>query len=142
MKADTVYNINLRVYFDTDATADFKWGITGPATPTYVRGVARHFNPGGSSEVVDNFVAYISSDSITGAGTNGGWLWVNMVVQNVNAGTFNFKWAQNTATVADTKVLAGSILEYVEYTNPVVEYLLLETGDYLLLETNDYIILD
>jgi hypothetical protein len=113
MAANTVYNIEVEVFFETNATADFKYALTGPASPTRVDIVERYFAAGSSSEVTAVGVAYPSGTAITGSGSTGGYIKLNMTVNNgVNSGTFALQWCQNTSNPGTTKVIAGSKLTY------------------------------
>lgn len=115
MAASGIYQITIRVFFDTTAAADFKFALTGPASPTAVRLLRKHIDPNAlTSLIVASEVAYTSSTAVAaGTGTTGGVVEFDMIVQNgVNAGTFGFQWAQNTSDASNTTVLAGSSLTY------------------------------
>lgn len=115
MLANTKYSIRIKVYFETAATPDFKYGLTGPASPTFVRLVRKHVDPAALTTLVTaSEVAYTSSVSVAGgAGTTGGYVEMDITVSNgSNAANFSFMWAQNTSNGGSTTVKAGSYLEY------------------------------
>jgi hypothetical protein len=114
MVAGLNYSIRLRVYFDTVAAADFKYAITGPAA-TVIRCSRRDCPAGGTPAQRAIDLAYPGSTSLTGAGTNGGYVEMDMVVNSPGNGTFAFQWAQQTGDASDTSVLSGSYLEYLTY---------------------------
>jgi len=60
-------------------------------------------------------LAYPGSTSLTGAGTIGGYVEMDLIVNTPATGTFAFQWAQQTSDASDTTVLAGSYLEYMVY---------------------------
>lgn len=115
MDAASRYVLRGRVYFDTGATADFKWRHAGPASPALVR-ISRSWILPGATALAGVAVdaAFSAADlALAGTGTNGGWVDFDGVVTTVAAGTFAFQWAQNTATAGqNTTVRAGSYLEY------------------------------
>lgn len=115
MAANTNYMIRARVYFSTGATADFKYALTGPASPSSVSVVRKHIDPSAlTSLVATSEGAYTASTAIAGgAGTAGGYIEFDVRVRNgANAGTFAFQWAQNTSDATAAVVLEGSYLEY------------------------------
>lgn len=115
MAASTKYAFRARVFFDTNATADFKWRHVGPASPTLVRIHRVTVNPNATAFSANATDTAFSAADIahTGTGTNGGYIEIEGVVHNGgNADTFSFQWAQNTSS-GSTSVLAGSYLEYM-----------------------------
>jgi hypothetical protein len=114
MAANTAYTVRLVVFFDTGATEDFQFAISGPTSPTYVRIRRRYFPPGSTSATNAMDTAATPATSITGAGTTGGYIEADVIWQNgANAGTFAFEWAQNTSGATATIVRAGSFMEYM-----------------------------
>ncbi len=115
MKANAKYKIRLQLWFDTVAAADFKFQVSGPGSPTLVRGLRRHVDPTNLTTLVTTSeVALPGSTAIAaGTGTTGGYIEEDFIVHNgANDGTFSFDWAQNTSDPGNTSVLAGSSLEY------------------------------
>jgi hypothetical protein len=114
MAASTNYAIRITAYFDTGAAEDFKYALTGPAAPTYVRVRRKHVVPGATADVNGMDTAATASTAVTGAGTNGGFLDMDITWQNgANAGTFALQWAQNSSGANATTVRAGSYVEYM-----------------------------
>ena len=114
MLAATKYTIRGRIFFDTAATPDFKWAISGPASPTLVRIRRQWIVPSGTAYagIAIDTAATASQSITTTSGTNGGWVEFEAIWHNLNAGTFAVQWAQATSDVGATTVRAGSYLEY------------------------------
>jgi hypothetical protein len=115
MDANSKYAVRGRVFFDTTATGDFKWRHTGPSSPALVRVKRQSLLPGASA--LSNIAldtAYSAADvTETGTGTTGGYIEFEGIIHNgVNAGNFQFQWAQNTSDAGNTTVRAGSSIEY------------------------------
>lgn len=113
--ANTKYRIKMKIWFDTGATPDFKYQISGPATPTAVRIFRKHIDPTNKTTlVVASETDYTSSTSLAaGTGTTGGYIEVDMILHNGStAGTVSFDWSQATSNSTATTVLAGSSLTY------------------------------
>lgn len=116
--ANTKYRFRFHVVFKTGATADFKYALTGPASPTLLAcrisrsaafGSVVNYRPMGTYAEV--------AESLTGAPSTGdqegGYVLLEGVLHNgSNAGTVAFQWAQDTSDAGSTKVLAGSYLEW------------------------------
>ncbi len=116
LAAQTKYRVWGEVWFDTTAAADFKYTFVGPASPTLVRGLIHSAIPGAALTLPTPLTAYPSASgvSLVGTGTTGGYLLYSFTIHNgANAGTFAFRFAQNTAT-ADTGAIvrAGSYMSY------------------------------
>lgn len=118
MEANAKYLVRWRIFFDTAATPDFKWGLTGPASPTRVRAERRAVAPGATAySGIGADAAYPSAVAVTGSGTTGGFVAGEAVVENgATAGRLAFAWAQNTSDGASTSVLRGSYLEHRKVT--------------------------
>jgi hypothetical protein len=115
MAAETKYAVRGRIFFDTAAAADFKFALTGPASPTLVRILRKHVDPNAlTTLIIASEVAYTASTAVAGGtGTTGGWVEFDAIIHNGdNEDTFAFQWAQNTSNAGDTIVRAGSYLEY------------------------------
>jgi len=114
MAANTNYAVRLIVFFDTGASEDFQFALTGPTSPTYVRVRRRHFPPGSTTATNGMDTSVTPATSITGTGTTGGFIEMDVAWQNgANAGTFAFQWAQNSSGATASVVRAGSYLEYM-----------------------------
>lgn len=111
LAASTTYAIRIVIKYRTSAAGDFKWGLSGPASPTEVYGGRIDENTGGSG----TFEAYPSNAIALGA-AGARTLLIELTVENgANAGTFTFDWAQNTSDAGPTTVKAGSYIEYRTY---------------------------
>lgn len=103
--------ITLYLKHTNDATADFKFQWTGPASPTLVWYCSVLDRPNTTS-ICSAAVATAFSTSTaqanasTGVETGRYYLYVE---NGSNAGTLQFQWAQNTATAVNTIVMAGSL---------------------------------
>lgn len=114
--ASTKYRIKIVAWFDTTAAADFKFALTGPASPTLIRILRRHIDPNAlTALIIASEVDYTASTAVNaGTGTTGGFVEFEIDFHNgINAGTFAFQWAQNTSNASNTSVLAGSYLSYI-----------------------------
>jgi hypothetical protein len=114
MAASTKYRIRFYVMFDCTAAGDFKYTLSGPASPTLVHIERLHVEAGGTSPARGMLVAYPANVALTGTGTAFGYVKADMIVHNgSNAGTFSFQFSQNSAqSDAGAIVLAGSYMEY------------------------------
>jgi hypothetical protein len=112
MAASTKYRIRGEIWVVGNATADFKYGFAGPASPTVVA-MRRANGPDVTAytDVVPD-VAYPTAITINLSGVEGGALRFSAIVHNVNAGTFSFQWAQAVSNAGNTTVHAGSYIEY------------------------------
>lgn len=113
LQASRTYSIKIVIFFDTVAAADFKYSLSGPASPTLVRIRRQHIEPGGGTFTDAIDTSYTSSTSVTGTGTTGGYVMFDIIVQNGGTGDwFYFNWAQDTSNGSATTVLSGSYLMY------------------------------
>lgn len=104
------------VFFDTNATADFKFTINGPAAPDMVRYHYIHQAPGATAHTLATEIGYGTSISVTGTGTTGGYVYISGVIDNgANAGNITFDWAQDTSDAGGTTVLLGSQVKYIKF---------------------------
>lgn len=116
LAANTKYVIRIEVWFDTTAAGDFKYGFNGPAIGAgIIRMHRRAVLPNATAfTIATTTTAYDTTGvSLTSTGTNGGYIALAGIIQNgATAGTFDFRWAQNTSDAGNTIVRAGSYLEY------------------------------
>ncbi len=114
--ASTKYRVRGVIFYDTTAAGDMKYTFSGPASPTLVRSEILATIAGAVPAYVAVATAYPSSSGVAlaGTGTTGGRIAFDFVVHNgANAGTFLFRFAQNTQTNdSGAQVLAGSYLEW------------------------------
>jgi len=113
MAASTKYRIRMKVFWDTTAAGDFKYGFSQPSSPTLIRNELITGVSGSTPAFAAIGTSLTTSTSLAGTGTTGGYLFLDCIYHNNNAGTFKFQFAQNTAT-NDTGAIvrAGSYLEY------------------------------
>ena len=111
-EASRVYAVEYVIFYNTPAAADFKYTLTGPASPTLVRIHGRVWDGSGSA-VADAFnTAFGTSNAVTSGNTDF-ILRIAAIVQNgATAGPVAFQWAQNTSNASDTTVYAGSKLRF------------------------------
>lgn len=116
MAANTKYTIRLKVFFTTAAFPDFKYRVTGPASPTLVRRHITRAAGGNPPTMLAIGTAYDSADvPLAGPGAEG---IIDEEIIVHNGGTqadFKFQWAQNTSNGTATIVRAGSYIEYVSF---------------------------
>ena len=113
VSANTKYIWRMHVIVTGATNADWKFQFTGPAAPT-----AAYYGSMGCFEFAAGVTPAVQASALStsltvGMSTTFAVLSINGILQNgANAGTLQFQWAQATAQVSDTKVLAGSYLEY------------------------------
>ena len=103
LKIDQIYMFRLVLFYISNSTADFKLEFTAPAGATggYVDEAGK----------VNDMLAF-GTDIFSSVGSGEALsIYYGRVVMGATAGDLQLRWAQNTATVVDTKVLAGSTLE-------------------------------
>ena len=112
--ANKNYSITVYAICVSGATPDFKYALTGPASPTICRGIYQ--SSANAVIAPTRFTGYLASSFNTDdTGGQPGFVQIDISFENgSNAGTFAFQWAQNTSTASDTKVLFSSYLDYYE----------------------------
>jgi len=115
MGANTKYRFRARIWVSTKAASDFKWRHVGPASPSFLRIYRMHRNPSTGAvnvEALDS--AYSAADlTVLFTGDSEFPITIEGIIHNgANPGDFEFHWAQNAAVVEDTRVRAGSFIEY------------------------------
>jgi len=114
MEANQVYSIRLEAYFNTNATADFKYGFRGTQAATDVH-LRRDAIVGGGTgyTTIGISTAYnTAGTALAGTGTDGYVSLAGFIENGANPSTFYFTWAQNTSNATNTTVFKGSYLEY------------------------------
>lgn len=111
--ANKTYNFKIVAHFVSNTTADVKFALTGPASPTRVT-----FTPWIAS--TSAVALFVQLD--TAFGTSRGWssypasdgtiIIEGVFTNGANAGNVTLQWAQNTSTAVDTYVKIGSFLQY------------------------------
>lgn len=114
MLAGKKYAIRGKIFYNTPAGADFRFKFVSPASPAVFRGSAGYIIPGSTTFVKTVYALVPSTNTdIDGASTTGGQIEFDIMVQNTNAGTFGFSWAQRVSNAGATKVFGGSYIEYM-----------------------------
>lgn len=118
MAANKNYHIKFRIAFRVQGAAgtDFKYSVTGPASPTIVIGESRTKVGASSTLVTTQLTDYPGSTTLDG-GVGYGKVDIDLFVANgANAGTCVFKFACGTDTGGTdvASVLKASTLEYDE----------------------------
>ncbi len=110
--ASTTYEWELTLIYEAGTTADYKWALTFPTGSTC--SWANNEPDTGLAYLPLGFSSYTSGAATglggAGIGSGRGMIVSGNLVVGVTAGTFKYQWAQNTATVENTKTSAGSLL--------------------------------
>lgn len=113
MLASTKYSFRMRAFLQVGATEDFKYRHVGPASPTLVRILRDHIVGAGAAWVPALDTAYSAADVQMLGAAGMGLVQMSGIIENgVNAGPFEFHWAQVTSGATATIVRGGSWLEY------------------------------
>lgn len=109
--ANETWVVEMTLLVTTDAGADFKLQVNGPSGASgYVTAITPRYEAGAPANLVSGGAALGSPISIASTATSY-TIKVTAVVRNgANAGNITLQWAQDTAVVADTKVLTDSYL--------------------------------
>jgi hypothetical protein len=119
VSANTKYAWRATLYFDSPSNSpDFKMQFTGPASPTKVFYGVFAAGGGGASVTGSPTAANAFSTPLfftaSGVGTYQVLTIQGMVQNGANAGTVQLQWSQNSAVAEDSKILAGSHLEWIQ----------------------------
>jgi hypothetical protein len=108
--ASTKYEMRLYVIYNSGTTPDFKLGWTLPtgATNTYRYD---YFDTGASPQKLYSSTVPTTGLAFGGIAADIYVLFTGTVSISTTAGTMQVQWAQNTPTVANTTVRAGSFLK-------------------------------
>jgi len=115
IEANTKYRFYFRVWYETTSTADFKFALAGPASPTKIVLERRYLTPNATAYAGQGtYTSYAGpSTTINGTGGTQGIVELEGLIENgANAGDVEFQWAQGTSTAVDTTVLRGSYVEW------------------------------
>lgn len=105
--------LRYNVQFTTGATADFKYFVDAPASPTLFRQAALSIDPAGAVAGGAILTAESNTASVVSTSAGGGLLLLEVIVANGStAGNITFQFAQNTLEATNTQVRQGSYLEY------------------------------
>ena len=109
--ANEEWVFDIQLFWDSDATADFKVALTVPSGATMQFGMPNAFidsegvaKKGPSTTASGGALALINGDAYN-CNSFCGW-----VLNGATAGNVQFQWAQSTATAVDTIVRKGSFL--------------------------------
>lgn len=111
------YRFKFVVYYDTSTAADFKFDVNGPASPTLVQIETRTISPGATAygNIALKTAFAFSAVALTETSGTNGKLTIEGILQNgANAGNVSLRWAQNTSNGSDTKVRAGSHVQWAK----------------------------
>ncbi len=111
------YAFSLRVYFTATAAGDFQYATAWSANLSRTNYAYGHIVPGvlaGTANLTTgDLTASGTAVTVVGTGTTGGYVQIEGAFQASGAGTFNFKWAQNSLDNNPGLVVhAGSWLQY------------------------------
>lgn len=109
--ANAVYDFKLAIHYNSGTTPDLKVGWSVPSGTTMVWGGVI-IDTAGAMTVAAS-LTQSSVQAIGGTGAAAFILFTGTVVTSTTAGTLQMQWAQNTLTVADSKILAGSELTLI-----------------------------
>lgn len=114
--ASSTYRIRGRVWFTTPAAADFKYRFRHTTAPTSLWVKHKYTAPLAAAETEQavETASPTTTISVLSAGTvnDPGYVEFEALLITNTAGSMVFDWAQVTTTASDTKVKAGSYLEY------------------------------
>lgn len=119
VEANAVYAFDGWIYYETNPTADIKFGVTGPSGYSAVmswRGPPVSTNPVVNQErinYIDSGAFAPGNYSLGGDDEFTGSVWITaepkgVITIGATAGSFQVIFAQNTANASNTKVKAGS----------------------------------
>ena len=108
--ANKTYHLTLIIYLQSPGTADFKsdWTLPAGATGDILDGSWQAASSTGNTINITNSVNRITGGLVERLE------WHGRIVVGSTGGLCNFRWAQDTAVVTDTKVLKGSTLRVYE----------------------------
>jgi hypothetical protein len=118
--ASSKYILDAYIIYDTGTTPDFKCAWVGPSGATLdwtVNGLAVASTAvSGSVILANSVIADAGAQSIggAGAGTQVVAHIAGLLTVSTTAGTLQFRWAQATSDVSDTKVILGSYLRLIK----------------------------
>ena len=107
------YRIKLDVWYTSNAAADFKWSVVGPAVTRFVIEYSDLVEGGTRiDDVINADPGEISHTTTTGDINH---IWADVLIEPSSSGTFAFEWAQATSSAVDTTVQRGSYLAWTVY---------------------------
>lgn len=118
MEADRGYLFRFYVWYESAGTPDFKFALSGPASPDKVTLKRAYITPNTAAwNGVGEYGAYASiGTTINQTGGTRGFIELDGIIENgPNAGDVEFQWSQGTSTASDTSVLRGSYVEFKDH---------------------------
>lgn len=113
VEASSVYQIYMSLFiYSATATPDVKLAFSLPANATMDASILQLSIAGGSANAwtYDSEVRTTYADS----SNRGAFRYFGEIRTGITAGTIQLQWAQNVATVEDTKVLANSYIRVIK----------------------------
>lgn len=114
-----VYEFEFYVHYDSVAAADFKFALSGPASPTFLHYFTLGQTPDITATTAQGCAVRVDFDvsiSLTHAANTAGFIFGRGICTPSADGTIGFSWAQNTSNGGNTSVLWGS---YVKFRRPI-----------------------
>ncbi len=113
MTSGVKYRIRGKIWFETTATGDFKFGFSQP-TSSFLRSYVLALAAGASFPAEGPIATTLTtSTSLTATGGTGGFIEFDVLFYASSTASFKFQFAQNTQTNdAGAIVKAGSYLEW------------------------------
>lgn len=107
------YRIILDVFYTSNAAADFKWSVVGPAVTRFFMEYSDLIEGGVRiDDTVNSDPGEVSHTTTTGDENH---IWAYILIEPSATGTFAFEWAQGASSATDTTVRRGSYLAYTTY---------------------------
>jgi hypothetical protein len=106
------YGFELHLWFNCNASADFKTQVVTAGTFTTFRHIAWGVGAGATNTGSSQVETATASFTWLSAGTGNGYVRVIGYFTCADASSLTLQWAQNVAHASDCKVLAGSYLAY------------------------------
>lgn len=103
------------IFYTTNATADFKYRLDVPGTPTIYRTFSEQVPPAATAITVAPLTAEADQTLLAASGTEGFLRITSYIVGGTtssDAGDVIFQFAQNTSDAGATTLRAGSHVEY------------------------------
>lgn len=117
--ANKTYKLTGFIIVDSGTTPDLKYGFSGPAGATLTWITNGIITGTASAQTIDRSMKTIGSAPVAiGVGAGAGVVSAmpfGTLITSATAGTFKLQFAQNTADVSDTKILAGSWIELAAF---------------------------
>lgn len=111
--ASAVYNLDGRLLYNGNSTADFKIGWTFPTGLTMSYTILGVYVATPTVFSTSDFIQ-TSNPALEGAGADRTAIMWGRVIVSSTAGTLQLQWAQNTANASNTTLLAGSYIRLTQ----------------------------